>query len=105
MADFVKVGTRAELEGKREKTIALMGKRVAVFLEPDGSLRALEVSCKHQGADLTAGPRRGSVATCPRHGWQYHLVTGECLKGGGPPLRPHAVELRGEEVWVSLLPG
>lgn len=102
---LIKAATLSELKQNREKTISVLGKRVAIFLEPGGRLRAIEVTCKHHGADLTTGKRHGSVVTCPRHGWQYDLVTGECLKGNSPPLRPHAVELRGEDVWVSLFPG
>jgi nitrite reductase/ring-hydroxylating ferredoxin subunit len=102
--ELVKATTLSELRHKKEKTISVMGKRVAVFLDPDGTLRALEMSCKHHGADLSTGKREGRVVTCPRHGWQYDIVTGECKKGNSPPLRAHAVELRGDDVYVSLFP-
>jgi len=103
-ARFVKVGTISEFTGRRFRTVSLLGKRVAVFSDPDGSFRAIEVTCKHQGADLTTGEIRGDEVTCSRHGWRYDLRTGACLSPGGPSLRRHAVEIRGDEIRVSLTP-
>lgn len=102
--EFIKATSLSELQQKKEKTISVMGKRVTVFWEQEGSPRAMEMTCKHHGADLSTGKRSGTVVTCPRHGWQYDLKTGACLKGNSPPLRAHLVELRGDDVYVSLFP-
>jgi phenylpropionate dioxygenase-like ring-hydroxylating dioxygenase large terminal subunit len=101
---LVKVGLISEFGERRFKTISLMGKRVAVFREPDGAFRAIEFSCKHQGADLSSGRIVGDEVTCPRHGWRYDLRSGDCLSHNAPSLRRHAVEIRGDEIHVALTP-
>jgi nitrite reductase/ring-hydroxylating ferredoxin subunit len=102
---FVRIARLADLDGVPFKAATLLGKRVAVLRGADGEIRALEMSCKHQGADLTAGKIEGEVVTCPRHGWRYDLGTGACLQpANGPPLRRHDVRVDGGDVHVSLLP-
>jgi len=101
---FAKVGRLADLDGAPFLAATLLGKRVAAF-RTGGALVALEMSCKHQGADLTAGAFDGTIVTCPRHGWRYDLATGACLSPpNGPPLRRHAVRVEGEHILVSLRP-
>lgn len=101
--DFVKACTRGELPADgRPKVLSLLGKKVGVFLQGD-EIRALEMSCKHQGADLSKGRVDNGQVTCPRHGWRYDLETGQCLDpSDGAPLRFHEVKVEGEQVWVSL---
>jgi nitrite reductase/ring-hydroxylating ferredoxin subunit len=102
---FVKVARLAELEGAPLKAVTLLGKRVAILRRGDGGLAALEMSCKHQGADLTAGRFEGGAVTCPRHGWRYDLETGECLNQPlSPPLRRHAVRVEGDAILVCVTP-
>jgi nitrite reductase/ring-hydroxylating ferredoxin subunit len=101
---FVKVALISELGERGFKTVSLLGKKVGLFRDPDGAVRAIEVTCKHQGADLTKGEIDGDLVTCPRHGWRYDLRNGECVSPGGPSLRRHSVQLRGDEIHVSLTP-
>lgn len=42
--------------------------------------------CPHAREDLGYAAVGGGVITCPRHGWRWDAVTGECLSGGGLPL-------------------
>jgi nitrite reductase/ring-hydroxylating ferredoxin subunit len=102
---LVKVARLSELDRAPLTAVTLLGKRVAIRLREDGTITALEMSCKHQGADLTAGVIDAGAVTCPRHGWRYDLETGECLNQPlSPPLRRHAVRVEGEDVLVSLRP-
>lgn len=91
--------TRGQWRGFR-----LLARPVGVFRANDGTFRAMEMGCKHQNADLLEGQIRNGIVTCPWHGWRYDLNTGECLWGSKVCLRPHAVELRGDDVYVSLRP-
>ena len=100
--ELVKVAQVSEIPAGGFKVVSLLGKRVGVFREADGSIRAIEVTCKHQGADLTLGKREGDVLVCPRHGWRYHARTGRCLQGEGPPLRRFPVKEEGEDLLIGL---
>ncbi|MDJ0766185.1 MAG: Rieske (2Fe-2S) protein [Myxococcota bacterium] len=101
---FAKIGKVSDFSGKRFLRTTLLGKAVAVFSEGNGRFYALEMICKHQGADLTAGTMDDKTVTCPRHGWIFDLTTGACLNQDAPPLRQHAVFLEGDSIYVSFTP-
>ena len=47
----------------------------------DGSLHAIADRCPHAGAVLSEGELEQRVLTCPRHGSQFDVCTGERLRG------------------------
>ena len=92
--NLVPIAKVSDFKDKRFKTFKLLGKNVAIFKESDGTFFAMEVTCKHQGADLTEGKLEGNILTCPRHQWRYDISTGECLTNPTTlPLRRHALEI------------
>ncbi len=42
---------------------------------------AVADTCPHAGAELSRGALEGPVVTCPRHGSQFDVTTGERLRG------------------------
>jgi nitrite reductase/ring-hydroxylating ferredoxin subunit len=49
---------------------------IAVFHAEDG-FHATQAHCLHMGGPLARGTLHGCVVTCPWHGWQYDVRTGE----------------------------
>jgi len=49
----------------------------AIWLLPDGSLRALDNSCEHVGSPIVDGAVHDGCVICPWHGWRYVLATGQ----------------------------
>lgn len=88
---------------------------------PDGSTRSLEVgghsvllsrfgdkvtcfenACAHMGMPLDGGEIDQGIITCPYHGFQYALESGECLTAPEVQLQPHAVRVVGERIEVQI---
>ncbi len=101
---FIKVGKVTDYDIIKIKSYSMLGRKVGVIKRPDGSFYAIEVGCKHQGADLTNGTVKDGIATCPRHGWQYDLETGECLNEISSNLRKHELKIEDGNILVSLHP-
>ena len=101
---FFRIGSAADIPSDGMKTLAVLGRRIGVFRAADGALQAMEVTCRHQGGDLTLGTREGDVVTCPRHGWRYDLRTGECLNEPWARLRRFAVKIENGDVYLSSTP-
>ena len=100
---FVRMGTLAELEAKGAINRRILARWVSVFAR-EGRIYALEMSCKHHGANLGEGKVDGHIVTCPRHFWKYNIVTGESLTPGSPHLRHHDVRVTDGIVSVSIQP-
>lgn len=55
------------------------GRIFAVF-NIDGVFHVLDGICPHAGGPLGKGILRGNIVTCPWHGWQFNISTGQhCL--------------------------
>ena len=101
---YIELSKTSDFAGTKIKSFSVMGKKIGVVKEADNQFFAIEIACKHQGADLSQGKLEGDVLTCPRHGWQYNLKTGVCLNHDSPRLKKHDVVIEGHAIKVSLTP-
>jgi nitrite reductase (NADH) small subunit len=53
--------------------------RVVALYNVDGQLYALDGICPHQGGPLGKGRLQGCIVTCPWHGWQFDVRSGQSL--------------------------
>ena len=93
------------------------GRRVGVFNVNGTFVAALNV-CPHQLAPVCLGPvrgttlesppgeyrwgRQGEILSCPWHGWEFDLLTGEALADKRTRLRLYPVSVREDTVYVTL---
>lgn len=82
------------------RAVTVAGRRIAVFNAASGWY-ALDHACPHRGGPLADGLLSDSCVTCPLHDRRFDLRSGEALSGGAGVLA-HGVEVRGDEVAVSL---
>lgn len=58
---------------------AVVGESIVIVTNVDGEFYAIDGICSHQGGPLAAGKLSGCTLTCPWHGWQYNVKTGQQL--------------------------
>jgi uncharacterized protein YbjT (DUF2867 family)/nitrite reductase/ring-hydroxylating ferredoxin subunit len=76
-------------------TARLVG-TVAVF-NVGGKFCATQDKCTHKGGPLSKGKLEGTTVTCPLHGAQFNVCTGEVLRGPAKdPLQTYRVSVEGE---------
>ncbi len=69
----------ADLPPGQSAEVVAEGKIFAVF-NVDGTVFVLDGICPHAGGPLGKGSLRGDVVTCPWHGWQFQVSSGQhCL--------------------------
>lgn len=88
---------------------------------PDGAIRSMELggqkiivsrngasitcfqnACAHLGFPIHDGEVANGIITCPHHGFQYDLASGECLTAPEVQLQPHAVRIVGSKVEIRI---
>lgn len=82
------------------RVVTLDGRRIALF-RTAGEWFALDAACPHRGGPLADGIVCDRAVICPLHDRRYDLATGEPL-GAGDAVVAHAVEVRGERVFVEV---
>ena len=98
---WIRIGTADALAPGERRVLHLLGRAYEIARDRAGEWSALELSCRHQGADLSGLERDGSIVTCPRHGWRYDLATGACLTDPSSPLRRPRLRLEEGRLWLE----
>ena len=81
--DLIRIAPVAALKEGAGHAFDTGDDEIAVFLI-DGNIYAVSNVCPHQHVPLIAeGPVKGTVVTCPMHGWRYNLATGRAVSAAG----------------------
>ena len=101
MAEFVKVGARAEIPVGTGKVVEVHGRAVALF-NIDGVFHAMDNECRHHGGPLGEGSLSGTTVMCPWHGWEYDVTTGVCQTDETQQVPCFQVKVDGDDVLVAV---
>ncbi|MCI0658018.1 MAG: Rieske 2Fe-2S domain-containing protein [Acidobacteria bacterium] len=101
MPERVKVAVRSEVPSGAGKVVIALGRVLALF-NVDGDFFAVDNSCPHRGGPLGEGYLQGRVVTCPWHGWQFDVTTGESPLNPRHHVRCVRLERDGEDLFVIL---
>ncbi len=101
MSEFIRVAAVEDVPPGASIEAVAGGRMVALF-NVDGVFHALDGVCPHAGGPLGQGTLNGNVVTCPWHGWQFDVTTGQhCLNASLQHPR-FAVKVEGAEVFVEI---
>jgi nitrite reductase/ring-hydroxylating ferredoxin subunit len=102
MSRTVKVAKASEVAPGTGTVVEAEGRSIALF-NVGGTFCALDNTCTHVGGPLGEGVLTGEAVTCPWHGAEFNVRTGEVLS---PParqgVRAFPVQVEGEDVLVEL---
>jgi nitrite reductase/ring-hydroxylating ferredoxin subunit len=97
----VRVAAVSEVPPGTNKEVMADDQVVALF-NVEGTFYALDGVCPHAGGPLGEGTLRGSVVTCPWHGWQFDVKSGENCLNRKMTHKSFAVKVEGNDVLVEL---
>jgi nitrite reductase/ring-hydroxylating ferredoxin subunit len=102
MSRWVKVAAAREVAPGTSKVVEAEAQSIALF-NVGGIFYALDNVCTHQEGPLGEGELAGEVVTCPWHGAEFNVKTGEALC---PPasegVRTFTVKVEGDDVLVEV---
>jgi nitrite reductase (NADH) small subunit len=95
-----RVASLSEIPPGAAKEVAV-GDRVIAIFNVEGVLYGLDGICPHAGGPLAKGQLAGRVVTCPWHGWQFDVTTGQ--HSLAPRIRAGCVVVSadGDDVYVD----
>jgi nitrite reductase (NADH) small subunit len=101
MADFVTVARVDDVPSGSVTTVRA-GEDEIALAHVDGSFYATQAACIHLEGPLGQGRLEGAVLTCPWHGWQYDVRTGENEFDRAIQLRTYEVRVEDGDVKVAV---
>ena len=78
------------------------GDRIVALYNVDGEFHALDGICPHQGGPLGKGKLQGCIVTCPWHGFQFDVTSGQHQASASLRQPQFAVKVEGNEVWAEI---
>lgn len=102
----IDLGDLSDLVDGRMRVFPDLGEHGVVVCRLAGQLHAVEDNCSHRDAKLSEGRLRGGLLTCPLHGAQFDVRTGE--HQGPPasvPIACYAVDEADGRAVLHLPPG
>ena len=77
---YVEVAKASEIAEGTSRVVEVNGKEL-ILVNYKNEFYAFNRRCTHMGGDLSVGTLDGRIITCPRHGSQFDITTGESIKG------------------------
>lgn len=97
----VLVGQVDEIQEGERKIIEFKGQSIGVF-HHKGEWYALSNKCLHRSGPVCTGALEGDILSCPWHGYQYNVTTGQMLLDSETSLPSYPVEIREGEVYIRV---
>ncbi|MDX2035305.1 MAG: non-heme iron oxygenase ferredoxin subunit [Isosphaeraceae bacterium] len=102
MPGFVKMASVDEIPPGSAKEVEHEGRIYAIF-NVGGEFSAIDGICPHQGGPLSEGPLEGTCVTCPWHGWQFDVRSGQSTLHGRVKQVVYEVLVEGNDVLVQTV--
>jgi nitrite reductase/ring-hydroxylating ferredoxin subunit len=80
----------------------VVGESIVALFNVDGQFFALDGICPHQGGPLGEGKLTGCIVTCPWHGWQFDVRTGQHQLSRTLAQPRFETKVEDGAVWVEL---
>ena len=102
MKEMTRVASTKDIRPGEGVAVDVGGNRIAVF-NIDGMFYAIGDTCSHQGGPLSQGKVQDWTVTCPWHGAQFDIRTGNVLRPPAPAGVPsYKVVVEGDEIKVEV---
>jgi nitrite reductase/ring-hydroxylating ferredoxin subunit len=101
MANFVEVAHVEQLLPGSGRVVRIDGKDLALF-NVDGTIYAIDDSCRHQGLSLGTSKLEGKIVACRGHGWKYDVTTGSTLASPGYGVAAYPVKVVDGKIMVAV---
>lgn len=102
MAKFKRVAEVTRIPSGTAAVFDVGGKKVAVC-NVEGAFYAVDNACSHRGGPLGEGSLHSTTITCPWHGAQFDVTSGQVL---APPasagITSYATKVEEDGVWLAI---
>ena len=102
MGEWVKVAEKQDLGRGTSICVEVGGYKIALF-NVEGTYYAIGDTCTHRGGPLSEGEVSSATVTCPWHGAEFDLRTGDVL---GPPapqgVGNYEVLVDGDDIKIAI---
>ncbi len=101
MSERIRIASVVDVPTGTAKELTAGGRVIALY-NVDGKFYALDGVCPHAGGPLGNGTLNGNVVTCPWHGWQFDVSTGQHCLNANVQHTNFSVSVDGNDIYVEI---
>jgi len=101
MAQWLDVAKVADLPAGGRLLIDVQDRPIALF-NLSGTIYAMDNTCPHRGGSLVEGEIDGTIVTCPWHGWEFDICTGQSPINPAACVRKYEVKVEGGDLFIEF---
>lgn len=101
MSNWIRIASVEECPPGHSREL-VAGDRIIALFNVNGQFHALDGICPHQGGPLGKGTLNGCVVTCPWHGWQFDVTTGQHQTSASLLHTRFPVKVQGGGIFVDV---
>jgi nitrite reductase/ring-hydroxylating ferredoxin subunit len=102
MTKFKRVANVTSISSGKAAVFDVDGKKIAVY-NVAGVFYAVDNACSHRGGPLGEGSLHGTTITCPWHGAQFDVTSGQVLGlPASADITSYATKVEEGGVWVAI---
>jgi nitrite reductase/ring-hydroxylating ferredoxin subunit len=98
---MIPVAKISEVPNFGKKLVSVSGQEI-MLINLKGVIHACENECPHQGSPLNASVVKDGTISCPRHGYRFSLINGNCVDHPEFTLKIYPVQLSGDDILIDL---
>lgn len=102
MSNWIKVCAVQDIPQRGSRVVKHGAENIAVFRSGADKVFALRDVCPHKAGPLSQGIVHGDRVTCPLHGWNIELESGEAVAPDRGCARRYPVKMEDGMVWLGL---
>ncbi|MCH8029448.1 MAG: non-heme iron oxygenase ferredoxin subunit [Candidatus Dadabacteria bacterium] len=102
MGKLIEVAKTGDIETGDGIMVEVEDKSIAIF-NLDGEFFAIDNTCTHRGGPLSQGDIDGDVVTCPWHGAEFNVKSGDVVSSPAPKgVSTYRVEVEGDTIKIEI---
>lgn len=100
--EWIDICALADIPRQGARQLRTPGGSLAVFRTVDDQVFALDDKCPHRNGPLSQGMVHGHVVTCPMHGLNIDLATGQAIAPDTGCVRRHPLRVEAGRILLGL---
>ncbi len=101
-SQFIEVASVDQIENGKLKVFDVNGESI-ILINLNGEFYAYKNQCSHMELELTDAEIEGEILTCPWHGAQFDIRTGEVVRlPASEPLEKYKIKVEDGKIFIKI---
>jgi len=100
--EYIEIANINDVRSGELKVFDVNGESI-ILINLDGEFFAYKNQCSHMELELSDAEIEGEILTCPWHGAQFNIRTGDVVRlPASEPLEKYEVKVEGDKIFIKI---